>query len=161
MLTFAELHELFDQLGVPPAGRKLIEGARRNAPVREVKSNSSNVITRYASRKMSRMILTESRTVEYPAVVHYEHDPEILEYYAQPMKLEVWWGGPDGKATSRNLHYPDFLLVRKDGFVVEEWREEPRLERLAAKHPERFFKDESGWRYPIMEDYLAVVFPQI
>jgi len=155
MLTALELHDLFDRLGVPSAGRKLIEEARRCAPVREVKSNSNNVITRYASRKMARMIATESRTVEYPAVIHYEHDPEVMEYYAQPMKLDVWWGGPEGKASTRNLHYPDFLVIRRDGFLVEEWREEPRLQRLAAKHPDRFSKDESGWRYPAMEEYLA------
>ena len=92
MLTLVELHDLFDRLGTPPAGRQLVETARRLAPVRQVQSNSSIVITRYASRKMGRLVGCESRTVEYPAVIQYEHDPEVLEYYAQPVKVDRYTG---------------------------------------------------------------------
>ena len=89
MLTLVELHDLFDRLGTPPAGRQLVETARRLAPVRQVQSNSSNVITRYASRKMGRLVDCESRTVEYPAVIQYEHDPEVLEYYVHQIFNEL------------------------------------------------------------------------
>lgn len=61
MLGLAQLRHLFEDHGTPPAGRKLIEDARRNAPVRKVQSNSNNVITRFASRKMERMVDTEKR----------------------------------------------------------------------------------------------------
>lgn len=80
MLGLVQLRHLFEELGTPPAGRKLIEEARRNAPVRKVRSNSNNVITRIASRKMSRMVDTESRTVEYPAAIMYEHNAERRPY---------------------------------------------------------------------------------
>lgn len=118
-----------------------MEEARRTAPVRQVRSTSNNVITRYASRKMARMIDTESRTVEYPAVIQYEHDSKILEYYAQPMKLDIVWQGPGETKPSRFPHTPDFLLITRDGFHVEEWREEERLQRLSAKFPGGFVKD--------------------
>src|SRR5690606_12624008 len=61
------LNALFEKLGTPPKGRTLISNARIKAPVRKVRSNSSNVITIIASRKMGCEIRTESRHIEYPA----------------------------------------------------------------------------------------------
>ncbi len=154
MLELLELRRIFERLGTPAKGRKLVEDARRLAPVRKVQSNSNNVITRFNSRKMARMVDTESRTVEYPAVVMYEHDPTVLEYHAQPVRLDLFIQ-EDGKLKpSRLQHTPDFLLIREDGFLVEEWREEGRLQRLQKKYPGRFFKDEGGWHYPAIEKHL-------
>lgn len=155
MLELVNLRHLFEHLGTPAPGRKAIEDARRNAPVRSVRSNSNNVITRFVSRKMARMIDTESRTVEYPAVVMYEHDPKILEYYAQPLRLDLKWKGPQDLRPSRIQHTPDFLLIREDGFWVEEWREEQRLFDLSKKNPERIFKDNGVWRFPAVEAHLC------
>lgn len=62
-----QLESLFTNLGTPEPGRQLVIKARRTAPVREVKSNDSNVITLLASRKMEREIATESYKVEYVA----------------------------------------------------------------------------------------------
>ncbi len=124
------------------------------APVREVRSTSNNVITRFHSRKMGRMVDAESRTVEYPAIVMYEHDPKVLEYYAQPMRLDLFVQEVGKSRPSRIQHTPDFLLIREDGIWVEEWREEARLQKLQAKYPGRFLKDLSGWRYPAVEAHL-------
>lgn len=154
MLDLVQLRSLFEELGTPAPGRKAIEEARRSAPVRQVRSNSKNVITRFFSRKMDRMVDTESRTVEYPAVVMYEHDSKILEYYAQPMVLDLKWKGPSDKKPSRVPHTPDFLLIREDGFWVEEWREEARLEALSTKSPGRYLKVNGQWQYPAAEEYL-------
>lgn len=154
MLELVELRRLFERLDTPPAGRKLIEEARRLAPVRQVRSNSNNVITRFHSRKMARMVDAESRTVEYPAIVTYEHDPGVLEFYAQPMRLDLFVQEEGKPRPSRIQHTPDFLLIREGGLWVEEWREETRLERLRVKYPGRFFKDAEGWRYPAVETYL-------
>lgn len=155
MLSLIELHDLFDQLGTPPAGRKIVETARRLAPVREVQSNSSNVITRYASRKMARLVDCESRTVEYPAVIHYEHNQEVIEYYAQPMKVDLTPLDAHGKCSTRIQHTPDFLLICRNGLILEEWRQEERLARLSTKYPGRFLKEGETWRYPILENYFS------
>lgn len=155
MLELVELRRLFERLGTPPEGRKLIEEARRTAPVRQVRSTSNNVITRFNSRKMDRMVDTESRTVEYPAVVMYEHDPKVLEFYAQPVHLDLLVKEEGKLKPFRIQHVPDFLVVREEGIWVEEWREEKRLISLQAKYPGRFFKDASGWRYPPIEAHLG------
>ncbi len=154
MLDLVRLRHLFEHHGTPPAGQKLIEEARRTAPVRKVRSNSNNVITRFASRKMERLVDTESRTVEYPAVVMYEHDAKVLEYYAQPVKLDLNRRVQGTSGSSRVQHTPDFLLIREDGFWIEEWKEETRLQGLSAKNPERIFKDKDGWHFPAVEEHL-------
>ena len=155
MLSFIELNNLFDRLGTPSAGRRLVEKARREAPVRDIQSNSGNVITWYCSRKMGGLSIgTESRTVEFPAVIQYEHNPLVLEYFPQPCKLDLIMTGIGG-IKSRVPHIPDFLIILEDQILIEEWREEKRLEKLAKKHPSRFIKKDDGWHYPIVEEQLA------
>jgi putative transposase len=157
MLSFLELEELMDRLGMPDAGRQLVRKARKDAPVREVRSNGlSNVITWYCSRKMARSIATESRTVEYPAVVTYERDASILEYFPQPVKLFIDQTDATGKR-SRFRHTPDFMLIRKDGIWIEEWREEKRLVAAAMKSPGRYVREKGGWRSPFVEEHLAAM----
>src|SRR5690606_87912 len=89
VLTNEQLTHLFDRLGVPPAGRELVRKVRNSLPARAVQSRGSNVKTALASRKMDRMIHTESRHVEFPVAVEHEHDPLVLEYYPQPRTLPL------------------------------------------------------------------------
>ncbi len=154
MLSLVQLRHIFDRLGTPAPGRTLIENARLNVPVRKVRSNSTNVITRFMSKKMERSVDTESRTVEFPAVIMYEHDDKVLEYYAQPVKLDVKWQAPSAKRPFRIQHTPDMLLIREDGFWIEEWKEEKKLLELHKKSPERILKENGEWRYPAVEELL-------
>jgi len=156
MLSNLELERHFDHLGTPDEGRKLVRKARNESPVRKVQSNRGNVITKFCSRKMDRTIATESRTVEFPAAVMYEHDLSVLEYFPQPLRLDIVLSGKRGKA-GRFQHTPDFLVIRKDGIWIEEWREESRLMDLAAKRPERYSRDEDGWRCPPAEEQFAAM----
>jgi putative transposase len=154
MLTLFELEDLFTRLGTPEAGRNLVRKARREAPVRPVKSHLSNVITRFCSRKMQQVISAESRTVELPAILRYEHDPKVLEFHAQPVKLFVDLPDKNGRIL-QTAQFPDFLVVTEDGIFLDEWREEPRLLRLAMKYPGRTYRGADGWRFPAMETLLA------
>lgn len=143
MLTPVALEELFEALGTPTAGRSMIRKARKEAPVRQVRSNSSNLITRYPSQKMQRVIETESHTAEFPAMFLYECDSGVLEYFAQPMEVDQVLVLPSGKK-DRLQHTPDFLLITPDGFMVEEWRYEARILKMALKRPDRFIREASG-----------------
>lgn len=150
-MTDIELEEYFNRIGLLPSGRRLVEKARVNAPVRAVQSRIGNVITEFQSAKMNRTIATESRTVEYPAVVQHEHDKSVLEYYAQPVSLDITVTDSNGRRTSRHLYTPDFLLLRDDRVIIEEWRPESTMIKKASKHPGRFERDEHGWRFPAVE----------
>lgn len=155
MLTLAEIQTLFERLGTPQAGQDLVMRARREAPVREVRFNGGNVCHRYPSRKMEgRVIVTESRSAEFRACLQYEYDPNLLEYYPQPVELDLWLHKEDPSRRSRVSHTPDFLLIQSDGICLVEWKQERRLQKNAEKYPDRYRSEASGWRSPLLEDYL-------
>jgi putative transposase len=157
MLTTIELEAYFFHLSTPIAGRRLVEKARKESPVRAVQSHMGNVITHYQSRKMGRTLAAESRTVEFPAMVSYEFDDTTLEYYPQPVKLDIIATDNGTKKPFRLQHTPDFLILSKNQIRIEEWREESRLLKLAEKYPNRYEFNESGWRIPEIEAQLAEI----
>lgn len=142
-LTKDAITKIFDRLGTPPKGRKLVLDARIQAPVREVKSRGGNVITIFASRKMSCEIRTESRHIEFAAAVNHEYDPTVLEFYAQPCQLNLELFDAAGELHAIH-HIPDFLVLREDGITLEEWKSDAKLARLAEKTPYRYEKAAMG-----------------
>ncbi len=156
MLTKVELIDIFDQLGTPIKGRKLIEKARVEAPVRNVASRGGNVITHYVSRKMGREIATESRHIEFAAAVDKEYDPAILEYYSQPCLMRLQLNDLAAGKSHSTQHTPDFLAITANGITLEEWKSTARLARLAEKYPYRYQQDSDGcWRAIQIEEQLA------
>lgn len=111
MLNKEQITQLFDRLDMPRAGRELILKARTLAPVRQVQSRGGNVITLLASRKMGREIPTESRHIEFAAAVDHEHDPAVLEYYAQPTELKLELVDTATGEIRQIQHFPDFLVI--------------------------------------------------
>lgn len=156
MLEKYQLIDLFDQLSTPRPGRELILRARVGAPVRDVQSRGGNVITLLSSQKMGCEIRTESRHIEFAAAVNHEYNPQVLEFYAQPCKLNLELID-DATGEIRNIvHFPDFLVVTQDGFTLEEWKSEQKLTRLAEKSPYRYVKGSDGhWYSPQIEKQLA------
>ncbi|TAN30323.1 MAG: integrase [Castellaniella sp.] len=155
MLTPVEMDSLFDRLGTPEKGRKLVRDARQQAPVREVKSRGTNIITYFASRKMGCEIATESRQAEYAAALNYEYDPQLLEYYPQPCRLKLDLFDESNDQVHPIDHTPDFLVIRKDQITLQEWKTEDKLMSLARRHPWRYEKQGSQWRSPQIEAYCA------
>ena len=154
LMTTIELDAYLTRIGLPNNGRRLVEKARREAPVRQVQSKGGNVITGFQSVKMDRTIETESRGGEYPAVISYEHDKSVLEYYPQPMTIDVPIVNSEGRQTTRRAHTPDFMLLREDRISIEEWRPEATMIKKAKEQPGRFERDERGWRFPEIESLL-------
>ncbi|MBM5571093.1 MULTISPECIES: Mu transposase C-terminal domain-containing protein [Deefgea] len=156
MLNKEQITNLLDNLSIPQAGRKLILQARISAPVRQVNSRGSNVITLLNSRKMDCEIRTESRHIEFAAAVSYEYDPSVVEYYAQPMELKLSLTETATGEIHNVRHFPDFLVIREDGITLEEWKTESKLAHLSAKQPYRYVKGSDGhWYSPQIEEQLA------
>lgn len=156
MLKLESITALFERLGTPRAGRELILKARSCAPVRDVQSRGGNVITLLASRKMGCEIRTESRHIEFAAAVNHEHDPIVLEYYAQPCELKLELIDPSDGEIRSIKHFPDFLVIRNDGFTLEEWKSKEKLARLAERYPYRYSQDQDGnWCSLQIEEQLA------
>ena len=154
MLTDSELDQQFAELKTPESGRQLIRQIRTDGPVRILQGRMDTVRTRYISKKMERALYAESRTVELPAIVFREYDKNTLELWPQPCKIDLLLRGTTG-ATTRLQHTPDLFLITNEGFEVEEWREERRLQRLAEERPHHFHKDQSGiWHYTPAEEHF-------
>jgi putative transposase len=156
MLNKEQLTNLFDQLDTPPPGRKLVQEARSQAPVRDVASTGGNVITYMASRKMAREVATESYGIEFAAAIGFEYDEQVLEFYPQPCKLRLSLVD-DSTGEIHSIHHtPDFLVIYQDNFTLDEWKSETKLIRLAEKYPYRYQRDDDGnWYSPQIEEQLA------
>lgn len=156
MLDKNQRLELLDRIGLPHAGIQLVLTAARNAPVRKVSSKGGgNVITPFQSRKMQRTIETESRHIEFPAAVSHEYDPDVLEYFPQPCRLQFEVIDADGEI-HRIDHTPDFLIIGERFVVLEERKPWASLEKLAKRYPWRYQLAPDGqWVAPLIADWLA------
>lgn len=104
---------------------------------------------------MQREIGTESRHLEFPAAVAHEHDPDVLAYYPQPCQLKFEVIDEQGEVHQID-HTPDFLVIKADGLILEEWKSAEKLHGLARKKPWRYQLDPTGhWRSPGIEQWLA------
>jgi len=102
---------------------------------------------------MGRAIQFESRTIEYAAIVTYEHNEKVLEYYDQPSKIDMRYIAKNGHPVAF-WHTPDFFVLYSDGAAWEEWKPEEKLIELAESMPNRYQRDEEGcWRCPPGEEY--------
>jgi putative transposase len=155
MLEPIEFELWCEQRQLLEIARRLIEAIRSSGPVRSRQSRVGNWTGRYTSDKMGRTIQFESRTDEFPAIVTYEHEEEVIEYYDQPSKIEMRYTSKGGRPVAI-WHTPDFFVLRVDGAGWEEWKPEERLIELAESMPGRYQRDEKGrWRCPPGENYAA------
>ena len=86
MLTPSEFEQWGRELQLSPAAREMIAAIRTSPPARRVTSHAKNVSGTYPSRKMGVTIQFESHTVELWAIYLMEHDPDVLEFYDQPVR---------------------------------------------------------------------------
>ena len=153
MMDLLEFSLWCEERKLSDLARKVIEGIRSSEPVRSRQSRVGNWTGRYASDKMERTVQFESRTPEFLAVVSYEHDDKVLEYYDQPSKIEMRYVAKSGRPVAF-WHTPDFFVLYGDGAGWEEWKPEEKLIELAESMPNRYQRDEQGhWRCPPGEEY--------
>ena len=153
MLSPEALEAWYNGIGVPPHGRALIDRIRASDPARRVGGGRSNVSGRYPSRKMGVTIQFESHRVELAGIYEMEHDPEVLEFYDQPIQIKLDYAAADGKHLGV-LHTPDFFVIRTTAAGWEEWKTEEELLRLAERSPNRYRAAEDGhWNCPPGEAY--------
>ena len=147
----AELQELFERHGVTDKGRELVLNALTAPPERRVGGGSNNVVTRFPSAKMGRVIQGESRTLEYAFVTQCEYDPAVRLYLCQPVKLFVRRRDARGHERGR-WTVVDYLVVGDDGVALVECKTEAELVRKSSGDNPRFVLDGGRWRDPAAEE---------
>lgn len=154
MLNNSELEDLYQRLNLSELSRQVINEIRSKEPLRRVSSNFGNVSGFYPSQKMGWTVQFESRTVELPAIeLFYEYDSDILEYWDQAYKFTLKVKSSSGKNCTI-AHVPDFLIIRQNLVLFEEWKPETKLEALAIKYPDRYMIGEDNqWHNLYAEEF--------
>lgn len=132
MLNEAELDALLDKHGLDAPARAQVRAIRKADPSRRVESGPRNVSCRYPSKKMGQVIQAESHTCELAAIVLWEHDERIYEFYDQcpPIGLKA----KDKTGRNRGYHMtPDFFVIGEDYIGWVECKAQTWLESKAQK----------------------------
>ena len=147
MLTDEEFRVWVQHNKIGPETEVAIARIRSSPPSRRVRGRASNMSGRYPSVKMGCSIQFESQ-VEFLAIYAMERDEDVLEYYDQPIRIQLHYRSLSAHKTSP-WHTPDFLVIRRNGAGFEEWKPENALEGLTERMPERYQPDpRGGWRCP-------------
>lgn len=151
MMTPIAFEQWCEQLGLPSATRKLLTGIRSSPPVRRVTSRAKNVSGVYPSSKMNMTIQFESQ-VEQRAILVMEYDPEVLEFYDQPITFQIHY--QSGKKMVGPYYTPDFLVLRRVEASLEEWKTASELHQLAERIPARYQQTADDlWHCPPAEAF--------
>ena len=151
MLSDQEFEQWCHRLGLPETTKEFVQQIRCSEPVRKVGGGAKNVCGSYPSHKMGKTIQFESHKVELPAIVEYENDEDVLEYYDQPVRLSISFESKSGRRVVTS-HIPDFLVIRYNCAGFEEWKTSERLKTLTHKQPTRYQQNENGkWQAPPVE----------
>jgi len=131
---------------------------------RDVKKLMSKSINVFRGRKASDEITYTESPLEADLCYHFEFDPKIISYQAQPLSLEYFFEG------ATHTYYPDFEVFYEDGttsyievkYIADvarfesfnEWEE--AIRRAASKHGKGFIvlKEDFIRQQPLYENLL-------
>lgn len=154
MLTEEELDELFEKHQLSDSARAAVRAIRRSGPSRNVRSNTHNVATHYASRKMGVVIKAEARSTELAAIYQWDHDRSTHEFYDQPPRIRKVYVHDNGRAQYAD-YTPDFFVLAEEFIGWVECKAEGWLIDQAKTISPRYYRDADGnWRCPAAEPYV-------
>jgi transposase InsO family protein len=130
---------------------EVIARVRGSDPARSARSLRSNVSGYFPSDKMALSLGFESQ-LELFGCLGYELDPGVFEFYDQPpIELKVGYHDKLGRARAVRT-IPDFLVIENDDVFLDEWKSEEELLGLSVSMPDRYIRDDGGWRSPPAEE---------
>jgi hypothetical protein len=153
-----QLEAYFDNANLPQSGRRYVRDSILLSPVRDARGGNTSVPTDVYSNKGSsaqnslKPRRLESRTVEYAVGQMYEADTQVLEWYAQPIPLDVTYTHPLTNKTVRWQHTPDFLLLCIERPLIEEWKGLSWLHAQLKSKPGRYQFNHGVWFAPPVEE---------
>jgi hypothetical protein len=117
-------------------------------PVRKVSNRGGNIIGRFPSIKMGRMIAFES-LLERDFIYLLDHDPAVDWFEEQPLRIEYLY---DGK---RLQYTPDFHVIKGDEQVLVECKPARFVETEENRRKfavGREWCEEQGWSFQLVTD---------
>ncbi len=138
----ARLQSLVKKLNTPKSGIDYINEALAK-PSRNPQGNGGNRVGAITCPKMRCEIATESYHAEWRAAFHHIFDDEVIGYVSQPPRIDITYNGKNHRKV-RTGTTPDFLVFRRDGLVLEEWKQAAAVERLVESRAGRYIYDDNG-----------------
>ncbi|WP_175773318.1 integrase catalytic domain-containing protein [Paraburkholderia phenazinium] len=163
MFNQLELAEYLARYQVPDAARDLIGAIRGSqSDFNPFDQQGIRTVVAMRSAKMSRSVTVQSRTLRASAVMWYEFNGKILEYYAYPHSFTAVTQREDGRVVNKSQFWFEFLILGDGAPRFENWKEETVLFQSQKKEDGRwnkvgrFFRDESDqWHDRACEQYCA------
>ena len=150
------IDEILQGLQLPLLGREYVKRVASSTPSRRVRSNSTNVICRFPSKKMGVTIQAESHSCELALIYALDHDPDVIGFWDQPEPIKISYLSATGRNVSTTIT-PDFLVLRGDGLELIEAKLVEALPELAKEMPNRFVLGDDGkWHSPPAETTARV-----
>ena len=147
-LDFDLFERLLRRSDLTEDGCAYVRRVRASLPARQMTGNISGT-ARVASFKMGFAVQAESRNYEYPQVLEYEDDDEVLEFWDQPERLHIPYQRP-GTARRWLNTVCDFLVLRLPGRrQIELPRLDVRLEEVKPHDAMVERAKTEPWRYKI------------
>ena len=141
-----ELRECFERHAVTPEGIQFIEQICCSDPVRRVSSTPFSAATRYASRKMKRVVQSESHP-ELLYVYFCEHTDSVRLFLCQPRTVHLMVRD----ANRRRIPWrytPDFFVFdAQSGFAMVECKTLDELRKDETAPSPRYVRDGSRWLF--------------
>jgi putative transposase len=154
IMTKASFIRWTGQLALSIAAVALIKRIRASEPFRRTKGRF-NVRGSYPSTKMGRTIQFESHRCELSAILEFEHDSHVREYWDQPGQIKLNYQKPAG-GKGGHLHVPDFFVLGDNFAGWVECKTEDEITELADQKPFLYVRGaDRSWSCPPGEAYAA------
>jgi putative transposase len=146
MLNANEFASWCKGLGLPRGTVEIIETIRSSSLLGRLRGGNQNGRGLFLSRKMGQTIQFESN-VELALLEFLEHDQNVLEYYCQPVSIELRYLAPTGK-TAVASHTPDYFVLWQDRAGWVDAKDANMLPKLAERAPNRYQLVGGNWECP-------------
>ena len=154
MLNLVEYRSWQQALQLKPAAVEIVDQIRTSPPAHRVQSGHRNVSGHDPSAKMGVTVQFETKTTQFAAILDFENDRDVLEYWDQPRVGILLPSAPSEKRRHPTSYTPPFFVLRTGSASWVECASESSIEKRCQRDPERFQKDAAGiWHDRMAETY--------
>jgi putative transposase len=137
LLSDPELEDYLARVVPSEQGRALVRAARSSAPKRNVSNSAGNWAGTYPSRKIQFTNFFESWSGERALLLFWDFDSDVLEVWAQAVDCPVRYRTSRGTTVGVRT-IVDFLVLRRDGISLTDYKTTNELQKLVVDAPGRW-----------------------
>ncbi|WP_176053220.1 Mu transposase C-terminal domain-containing protein [Paraburkholderia caribensis] len=144
---FSRTDELLTRMKAPAEALRLLEMARKDAPVSDPSNvgRSNTLIECIPKKSADRVVVLESMSLIDLARAWYEFDGNVIEFHYRPVENDMLGYDERGILRSRTPHVFSFLVMyANDGLRLEDWRNNSFFSKLRESSTGRYEEVPTG-----------------